>query len=239
MLVIAHRGACDETTENSMGAFTRAIEAGADRIEFDIQCSADHEIFVFHDRTTKRLTHKPIVLAHADAATIKSLRLPNGETIPTLREVFQAFDGQVEFNIELKDHHPRIVDQLILLIEQCQTRSRIIVSSFQHDLIEYLAQKAPGLERALLFDKRHSLRFLRRLEATMQRAQANILHPDARFISKKLMACARRNQWEVYPYISIKQEPRFPKLWDDLKELGVDGLCTNFPRRMHAWRQST
>ena len=54
--VIAHRGASAEEQENTLPAFERAIELGADYVEFDVQASSDGALVVFHDlRSTASL----------------------------------------------------------------------------------------------------------------------------------------------------------------------------------------
>ena len=49
-LVIAHRGACWELPENTVAAFERAIEVGADFVELDVHASRDGSLVVCHDR---------------------------------------------------------------------------------------------------------------------------------------------------------------------------------------------
>jgi glycerophosphoryl diester phosphodiesterase len=49
-LVIAHRGACWDLPENTMEAFERAIEVGADYVEFDVHATSSGELVVCHDR---------------------------------------------------------------------------------------------------------------------------------------------------------------------------------------------
>jgi glycerophosphoryl diester phosphodiesterase len=49
-LVIAHRGACWELPENTLAAFERAIEVGADFVEFDVHATNDGTLVVCHDR---------------------------------------------------------------------------------------------------------------------------------------------------------------------------------------------
>ena len=49
-LVIAHRGACWELPENTLAAFERAIEIGADFVELDVHATADGTLVVCHDR---------------------------------------------------------------------------------------------------------------------------------------------------------------------------------------------
>jgi len=49
MLVIAHRGASFELPENTLPAFERAIEVGADYVELDVHADADGRLVVTHD----------------------------------------------------------------------------------------------------------------------------------------------------------------------------------------------
>jgi len=48
-LVIAHRGASWELPENTLPAFERAIEVGADYVEFDVHAARDGSLVVCHD----------------------------------------------------------------------------------------------------------------------------------------------------------------------------------------------
>lgn len=50
MLVIAHRGASFELPENTLCAFERAIEIGADYIELDVHPDAGGRLVVTHDK---------------------------------------------------------------------------------------------------------------------------------------------------------------------------------------------
>ncbi len=56
MLVIAHRGANKEALENSWTAFAKAIDAGATRIELDVQLSRDGHAVIMHDDHMLRTT---------------------------------------------------------------------------------------------------------------------------------------------------------------------------------------
>src|SRR5688572_25626779 len=64
----AHRGRHGaDLVENSLGAFSAAIEAG-EGIELDVQLSADNEAMVFHDERLDRLTEAqgPLAAVAAD-----------------------------------------------------------------------------------------------------------------------------------------------------------------------------
>ncbi len=49
MLVIAHRGASAELPENTLPAFERAIELGADYVELDVHADRQGRLVVTHE----------------------------------------------------------------------------------------------------------------------------------------------------------------------------------------------
>ena len=48
MTIAAHRGDCYNWYENTMTAFEKAIQAGADMIETDVRVSKDNILFLMH-----------------------------------------------------------------------------------------------------------------------------------------------------------------------------------------------
>jgi glycerophosphoryl diester phosphodiesterase len=56
MKVVAHRGYSGLYPENTMLAFKKAAEAGADEIELDIQLSRDGTVVIIHDESVDRVT---------------------------------------------------------------------------------------------------------------------------------------------------------------------------------------
>ena len=53
-LVWAHRGASGYAPENTLAAFQKAVDLGADGVELDIQLTKDDQIVVIHDETIDR-----------------------------------------------------------------------------------------------------------------------------------------------------------------------------------------
>ena len=72
-LVIAHRGASEAAPANTLAAFERAIQMGADAIEFDVQLSADGEAVLIHDFTVDRTTNGTGNVAGLTLAQLKEL----------------------------------------------------------------------------------------------------------------------------------------------------------------------
>ena len=58
-LLYAHRGASHERPENTLPAFRRALELGADALETDCHMTADGTIVVSHDATGGRMCGVP------------------------------------------------------------------------------------------------------------------------------------------------------------------------------------
>jgi glycerophosphoryl diester phosphodiesterase len=97
--VIAHRGASAEETENTLPAFERAIAAGADFVELDVQVSADGALVVFHDVELDRLTPLRGPLRKRTLAELRE------HAIPTLDDVLDVTRGRIGVMAELKSPH--------------------------------------------------------------------------------------------------------------------------------------
>lgn len=76
--VIAHRGASAERPENTLGAFERAIELGADFVELDVHAAPDGSLVVCHDppRGGEALLEEAIELLRGRIGIMCELKRP-------------------------------------------------------------------------------------------------------------------------------------------------------------------
>jgi len=102
--VIAHRGVNAECPENTMLAFEKAVEIGADMIEFDIHKTIDNEIVVIHDKFTNRVSDSNINVEKSKFKDISSINVGENQTIPRLDDLFEKFKGKICFQIEIKQN---------------------------------------------------------------------------------------------------------------------------------------
>ena len=58
----AHRGFSGKYPENTMLAFQKAVEIGADGAELDVQLTKDGEVVIIHDETIDRLLMEKAML---------------------------------------------------------------------------------------------------------------------------------------------------------------------------------
>ncbi|HBI56560.1 MAG TPA: hypothetical protein DDY38_07025, partial [Firmicutes bacterium] len=72
-LNIAHRGASSLAPENTMTAFRKAAELGADGLELDVQFSKDGKLVVIHDELLNRTTNGKGLVKDYSLAELKEL----------------------------------------------------------------------------------------------------------------------------------------------------------------------
>ena len=140
--VIAHRGARGAgVPENSLAAFERAIDLGADMIELDVRRTRDRELIVFHD-------------AELAGAPIASLTRPEIEALagvlpPLLEEALELSRGRIALDVELKEDG--YVDEVAdLLSGFAASGGDLIVTSFVDLVLAQLTELTPELSRGLV-----------------------------------------------------------------------------------------
>ena len=245
MIIIGHRGAPKEMLENTRPSFAAAKEAGAQRIEFDVQLSKDNIPFIFHDVRLGRLARSRGFLANCNASQLKKILHINGEPILEFAELIEEFSDDLEFNVELKIRASADAMQIATYMKRFHFRNRVIISCFSKAPLEAFQAVYGDAEIACLFEGGLSEQALgpwyrRRWLRRMRRLNARIIHPHDSVVDAAFMKWARANNFEVYPYTSLYgiEDTNRVQLWDRLHNLKVDGLCTNYPREMCNWLQS-
>lgn len=164
MLNFAHRGFKGKYPENTMLAFEKAVEIGADGIEFDVHLSKDGELVIIHDETLERTTDGGSLVCEKTLEDLKKLNAsklyPDFEIqrIPTLREYFEfAKDKEIITNIELKNSiidYEGIEEKVYRLIEEFGLAEKIIISSFNHESLVKFKNIDPNIKCGVLESSR-------------------------------------------------------------------------------------
>jgi len=144
--VTAHRGASVDYPENTMIAFKKAREYGANWVELDVQETKDGVIIVSHDSNLKRVTGKDININDVNYEEIETIDVSykfgekyKNEYIPNLDHVIiWAKDNNMKLNIELKptgkeiDLEKTVVD----IIENHEFANNVVVTSSKYDSLK-------------------------------------------------------------------------------------------------------
>ena len=130
----AHRGGAGHPelvgVENTIAAFRHAVSLGFRYIEIDVHGTLDDQLVVFHDDDLRRLTGSSGAIADRTLAEISQRRIGDGETIPTLDEVFETFPD-TRFNIDIKN--AGAITPLVKTIDRHRAHDRVCVASFSNE----------------------------------------------------------------------------------------------------------
>jgi glycerophosphoryl diester phosphodiesterase len=166
VMVVAHRGFSGTSPENTLVAFKKAIDPGADMIELDVRLSKDGEVVVIHDESLERTTNGKGRVIDLTLDELKKLDAGSkfhpsfsGERIPALREVLQLAHDRVLVNIELKkgDYGKwtilDLADRALLEVEKAGMADRVLFSSFDPSVLERLLRANPRMPVAYLYNR--------------------------------------------------------------------------------------
>ena len=164
-LIIAHRGDLSRAPENTLPAFQLAREAGADGVELDVRVTKDGRLVVFHDRNLDRTSNGTGPVNHRTLADIRSLDVGswvapefNGETAPTLDEVFESLPRDYLINVEMKVVLRGMRQIAYLVAETIRRHTRwdsTLVASFNPLALYHLRRLEPRIYRGYIWSKRH------------------------------------------------------------------------------------
>jgi len=212
---IAHRGANREFPENSLPAFRRAFERGADAIELDVHTTRDGVVVVHHDPTLRPAPRRSKrAIAEMTWDELRRIELSPGIGVPSLADVLAVTPPDKTVYVEIKGE--RIETAVINVIRDGTVHCA--VHSFDHQAIARCREIAPDLPRGILFDKASTDAMIHALEAFAPRdlwPRWNLVDPQ--LVARAHDAGARVIAWTVSSVSTAKA----------LMEMGIDGLCTD------------
>lgn len=227
MIIVGHRGAPHRCLENTQRGFQYIVESGIERIETDIQVSSDGICYIFHDDNLKRMTGEDRIFSQTPSSTIDLLSLSDGSRIPRLTEIITQFSGQVDWNLEIKSKSVAEADIILDTLNNIATSSKIIISSFYHDLVKHLKTRDTRYDYALLWDRLPN--DFNHIEKSMSESTVSIIHPEFKLINKDFLKLCEKNKWLIVPYISMRDEELTDEYIDKVNSFKLEGICTNFP----------
>ena len=245
--VIAHRGGRGLWPENTLYAFRRALELGADVLEMDLRRSVDGELVVLHDATVDRTTDGSGPVAALGVAQLKRLdagyrwtsdsgaSFPyrgHGIAIPMLREVFRALP-QARLNLEIKPGYPGMERQLCDLIRAYRMEARVAVASVEQEPMDGFRAACPEVATAATKDEVLSfVRWSRLFLAPLAEPRAAAFQVPERVGSLDLVTpgfAGDAHQLNMKLEVWTVNEPRDMQR---LLALPVDGIMTDYPDRL-------
>lgn len=216
-LLWGHRGTRRGAPENTVRAFRRAIDQGADGIELDVRRCASGEVVVIHDENLSRVAGDPARVIDLDLESLRSFDLGEGEHVPLLDEACDVVLGAgLWLNVELKtdgeDLEALVAGVAEVLARRTPAdRGRVVISSFGREAVELARRRMAPITTAFLFSR-----------APLTSIECDGVHPRYSCAS-----AARIARW--------RDAGKFVNAWTvndgsvarALVEAGVDGLITD------------
>lgn len=230
-LAMAHRGgaayAPNVGNENTILAFTNAVDLGYDYIETDVRTSAEGEVFCFHDADLTRLVGQEGEFSALSAKQIRSLRTVGGEPIPTLAEVLSTFP-QTRFNIDVKSDD--VLEPLIGVLDDVEAYQRVLIGSFSDARLRRLRRRRPQL--ATSTSPRESLAVGWSVGPAATRGarsgalclQAPVRYRGRRVLTPRAVRAAHRQNLQIHAW-TIDEAATM----NYLLGIGVDAIITDRP----------
>lgn len=225
--IIGHRGASRDARENTIRAFELAMVQGADGIELDVHGTVDGVLVVHHDPvlSLEGTDGRPRPIAALPAAIVTGHRLPGGDTIPTLEQVFELIGSRGTVYVEVKGRGiEREVARLLDRFPQVDSA----VHAFDHRIPVAVRALRPHTPIGLL-----SASYPLSLAAVLSDSGARTLWQHVEHIDEALVHEAHALGVEVMAW-TANDTPHAT----DLTAWGVDGLCTDLPGELRSALQS-
>lgn len=225
--VIAHRGASGPYPENTLLAFAKGLEQGADAIELDVRVTADGVPIVLHDATLERTTNGAGPAARVSLAEVRRLDAGRGERVPTLADVLARFPS-TPLVVEIKE--ARAARPALAVLRQHGAEQHVVVGAFRRTALRpffgtEFARSPVRAEVALFWAGSRLGRAWRsggyRAFSVPERSGR------LRVVDGPFLAAARRARVPVHVWTVDD-----PSQAARLRRLGVCGIITNYPERM-------
>ena len=226
--VIAHRGLALDHPENTLGAFSAAVNSGADILETDVHLSRDGSVIVAHDPDLTRVAGRPGLVADFSERELAEIDLGSGEGFPTLDQLLSQFP-HAKFNIDLKTR--TAVEPFAEIIRAHRAESRILATSFDEPtrqaVINLLPEVASSTSRSMVIQARLRTWLGLPMEKWTVPAEVVALQiPPAMYgvalVTPSMLRLAKRKGLEVHVW-TINNPEDMRRLWT----MGVHGIVTD------------
>ncbi|WP_432495683.1 glycerophosphodiester phosphodiesterase family protein [Kineococcus auxinigenes] len=235
-LAVAHRGFSLTGSENTLAAFSAAVDLGYRYLETDVRATADGRLVAFHDERLDRVSDVAGRLADLPWSVVRTARVGvgAGEPVPLLEDVLGAFP-RVRFNVDVKT--PAALAGLGEVLRRTRAHGRVLLTSFsERRRVAALAAAGhgaggatvatsaslPRTAAAVLGVRARRSALVRAALGGVDAVQVPVRHRGAVVVSEDLVDEVHRAGAQVHVW-TVDEAVQMHALLD----LGVDGVITD------------
>lgn len=235
--IVAHRGNSGVAPENTLPAVASAALTGAEYFEIDIEYTSDDVVVVIHDDTVDRTTDGVGRVRDMTYDQVSELDAGSwfanghgysGVDVPTFEEVLQHMvDSEAHMLLEYKSTWSTEKVRLTReLIEKYAVADQITVQSFDLKTVESLQEELPEVPRMILGAPRLDS------EELAENLGAIAWNPSVSAVLNTPGWVDRMHDAGLETYVYTVNSAR---QWEQLTDLGVDGIITDYPDHLRGW----
>lgn len=232
MRIIGHRGARGEAPENTLGGFQYIHDLGIRAVEFDVRQLKDHELIIMHDDNMLRTTGIDQALYPLNSTQLDTYNQAHiwldweKQSTPTLRQALQIMQDFEHLEVEVKAVETQAEAERLTqhLTQQLRGFERTaVITSFDLKILQALQNQNSTFKRGLLIeDDIQHLAIKQALKYDCcQIGWMNQLATDD-LLKATQQANLAISVWTVNDIERAKH----------LRDCGIDGLITDFPKMM-------
>lgn len=218
--IVGHRGAAGIELENTLSSFKRAIDVGANAIEFDVHVTKDGYAVVCHDPDLERVSGSKDFINSLTYEEVQKIALHNGERIPRLREVLEtAAEKNVPVIVEIKVNTH--IEEIVQILNKFP-KMNITIASFDHDVVKQCKRLRPDIPGFVAEDDHPFTAIKTALAIKADGIDLNykkltpVVYWRAKRAGLQLMVYTVNN-----PLVVRQMHLLYPDVW----------ICTNYPNR--------
>lgn len=227
--IIAHRGFSALAPENTISAFQKAIDVGADYFELDVHVSLDGKPVVIHDATLDKTSSNNSNGKVADMNFKELLNenvgysakfgdLYSDETIPSLKKALELAKNKIKVCVEIKVENAN--EEIYKVIKDLDMQDEVIIFSFYPSVVKAFRELDANIQTLFLITQKNKNTIQTALDLGVNAIGLGPLNK----ISKKYLKKAHHVKLEIWKW-TINN----PKKMQKLMALPIDGLITNHP----------
>lgn len=239
--IISHRGANKYAPQNTLPAFERSIQLGADGFETDVHMTKDGVPVICHNYTINDTSDGMGSIATYTLEELKKFDFGSyyspkfrGTKIPTLDEFLELVaTSDIEImNIELKSPRAKetdIVEKTIEAVRAHKLFDRLLISSFDSKLLVRAKEIDDSCKTAFLYhpNSPDSAKMLFYPISFAKKIKVDALHPMDVYVNSAYVKAAHNAGLKVNVW-TVNKESKIEKMI----KLGVDGIITDCPDRV-------
>lgn len=234
ILNIAHRGASAYAHENTVESVEKAIELGADMVEFDLRRTTDGAIVLWHDERVLNQNGESVPVSNISVNDLELIAKGNGFELARFDEVLKEFGSRIAFDIEIKTGG--FEKEVVYLLKKFTPVFPPVLSSFKPGVIRKIKRLDCSLKTALVVgnNRIYKSRYFGRamIRRLALKSKADSVHLNINVVSASIINELTDLGFDLYIWTVNDR-----KVMESLINLGVAGIITDKPDLLNLARE--